>query len=372
MSQKRIYIVIGTRAQLLKMAPVMALMETDGLEYDFIYTAQHKETIETTLRDFRLKNPDRTLYSRSEANTLLKFLGWSGAMMLHMCTPKNIFPEVGLILTHGDTATCAWAAIVGKLAKCTVAHIESGLRSFNILKPFPEELMRLITFKLSDMYFCPNRWAVDNLESYPGDKINMRANPLYDSVVEAMNSTANVTTPSDNFAIVSIHRFENIFTKRFETKIIPLLEKIASQGYNLLFVLHPSTREVLNKNNARLAKRLQAYPNIELTPRFPFFEFVKLLAAANFVITDGGSNQEELSYLGTPTLLFREVTERIEGLDENVKLSGFDEETVLDFVKYHDRLRRPFKRIGLSPSRIVVDHIRKLLTSSTVAGERQI
>lgn len=334
------------------------MMQNEGLEYEFIYTAQHRETIEANLREFRIKPPDRTLYRRSEANTPLKFLGWAGSMFIQMFRPKRIFPEKGIVLTHGDTVTCAWAAIVGKLAGCIVGHVESGLRSFSILKPFPEELMRLITFKFSDIYFCPNQWAVDNLKGYAGDKVNMRANPLYDSIIEAMNSDVTVKIPKERFAVVSIHRFENIFTRRLENSIIPLLEKIASSGYYLLFVLHPSTRQVLNKEKGRLYARLESHPNIELVSRFPFFHFVKLLAAAEFVITDGGSNQEELSYLGTPTLLFREVTERIEGLGENVRLSNFTEKTVFDFIDSYYSLRHPFKKLDVSPSKIIVDYLK--------------
>jgi len=214
MKNNKIYVVIGTRAQLIKMVPLMALMQKQDIKYEFIYTAQHKETINRILEDFQVKDPDKTLYNRSEANTITKFVGWAGIMFLKALRPKRIFSNKGIVLTHGDTATTAWAAIVGKLAGCKVAHVESGLRSFNFLKPFPEELMRWITFHFSDIYFCPNDWAISNLKKYKGHKINLGVNTLYDAVQTALNSNTKIKVPTEKFAVVSIHRYENIFTKK--------------------------------------------------------------------------------------------------------------------------------------------------------------
>jgi len=359
MVRKKIYVVIGTRAQLIKMAPMMVLMEKEKIEYEFIYTAQHKETISRILKDFHVKEPDRTLYNKSEANTLTKFVGWGGSMVLKIFTPKKIFPEKGFVLTHGDTVTTAWTAFVAKLAGCKVGHVESGIRSFKLFNPFPEELMRLITFRLSDVYFCPNEWAVNNLKKYKGEKLNLGLNPVYDSVKMAINSATNIELPKDRYVVVSIHRFENIFTKKLEKTIVPLLEKISNFGFTLIFVLHPSTRDVLMKNNMKLYNRLKNNKRIVLKERYPYSEFIKLLNSSEFVITDGGSNQEELSYLGKPTLLFREVTERIEGLNDNVVLSNFDENIIFKFLNNYKDKQTPFKKIEVSPSQKIVDYVKK-------------
>ena len=356
---RKIYVVIGTRAQLIKMAPLMALMEKNGIDYEFIYTAQHRETISRIINDFHIKNPDRTIYSKSEANTLSKFIGWGGSMLLKLFTPKKIFPVKGIVLTHGDTVTAAWAAVVGKLARCKVAHVESGIRSFKIFNPFPEEIMRLIIFRFSDVYFCPNDWAVNNLKKYKGVKINLGMNPVYDAVKIAINSTANVESPNEKYIVVSIHRFENIFSNKLEKVIIPLLEKIAEVGFILLFVLHPSTRDVLKKNNMKLYNRLDKNKRIILKERYPYFEFLKLLNKSEFVITDGGSNQEELSYLGKPTLLFRDVTERIEGLEKNTVISHFDSQIIMDFVLHYEKRKTPFIDVDVSPSQVIINYLEK-------------
>ena len=353
----KIYVVIGTRAQLIKMAPIMALMQKKRIEYEFLYTAQHRESISKILEDFDVKQPDRSIYNKSEANTRAKFLRWAGSMILKAITPNKIFPHKGIVLTHGDTATTAWAAIVGKLAGCRVAHVESGIRSFRLFKPFPEEIMRLITFQFSDVYFCPNQWAVDNLVKYKGTKINLGLNPVYDSLKVALASSVSVEKPMKKYVVVSLHRFENIFTRRFESIIIPLLEKIANTDLVLIFVLHPSTRNVLEKNHKRLYRRLEQNRRIILKERYPYFHFMKLVETSEFVITDGGSNQEELSYMGKPTLLFREVTERIEGLDENAVISRFDTNIIMDFVKNYKERQRGFKRVNFSPCKRIVDYL---------------
>ncbi len=358
--KSKIYVVIGTRAQLIKMAPLMALMEKKGLEYEFIYTAQHRETITKILQDFHVKEPDRTISSKSEANTLTKFLGWGSTMLLKVINPKKVFPEKGIVITHGDTVTTAWTAIVAKLAGCKVAYVEAGLRTHRLFNPFPEELMRVITSRFSDVFFCQNEMAIKNLKKFKGQKINTGLNTGYDAVVQAINSEVKVDIPKEKYAVVSIHRFQTIFTQRLEKIVIPLLEQVAKTGYKLIFVLHPSTREVLKRNDMKLYKRLDTNNNIILKERYPFFEFIKLLNESEFVITDGGSNQEELSYLGKPTLLFKEFIGRTEGLNENAVISYFDPKITMKFVNNYTKYNRTFKKIEESPCEVIVNYFKKI------------
>jgi len=359
-TKTKFYVVIGTRAQLVKMAPLMALMQKECLDYEFIYTAQHRETINQTLQNFKVKQPDRTIYLKSEANTLTKFLGWGCAMFLKAFNPKKVFPEKGIVLTHGDTVTTAWSAIVAKLAGCKVAYVEAGLRTHRILHPFPEELMRVITSYFSDFYFCQDKFAMKNLKKFKGEKINIGANTVYDSVVHALNSDAEVEIPNEPYVMVSIHRFQTIYTRKLENIVIPLLEQVAQKGFTLLFVLHPSTREVLKRNNMKLYKRLQNNKKIILKERYPYFEFLKLLNKSEFVITDGGSNQEEVSYLGIPTLLFKTETSRIEGMGENAIMSYFDPEITMKFAENYKKYQKPFKSFAISPCKVIVNYLKNL------------
>lgn len=356
MKRETIYIVIGTRAQLIKMAPFMKLLEENKIGFEFIYTAQHQETISQILDTFKITTQYKSIYNKAEANTLFKFIGWAGKMFFYFFKPKSVFPKKGIVFTHGDTATCAWAAICAKLAGCKVWHIESGLRSYNILHPFPEEIMRLITFQMSDVYFCPNDWAVNNLQRYKGTKINTNGNTLIDSVKQALSIKTDYQVPDGKYVVVSIHRYENIYSSKFEKIIIPYIQQIA-QKFKVVFVLHPSTREVIEKN--KLLKDKLENKNILLKQRYDYVDFIKLLDKSEFVVTDGGSNQEELSYLGKPTILMRKKSERIEGLDKNVIISGYNTKVLEEFIESYNNNIQDKTELVNSPSQTILDYLLK-------------
>ncbi len=332
----------------------MKLLEDNHIEYQFVYTSQHKETIDQIRELFKIKKPDLVLYARDEAKTIFKFLGWMGRMVFYLFTPKKIFPHKGIVLVHGDTVTALWSAVCGKLAGCKIGHIESGLRSFNIFHPFPEELIRLFTFRFSDVYFCPNEWALKNVKKYNGIKINTQGNTLIDSVKLALKTPTNFVKPDEKYVVVSIHRYENIYTDKLKNIIVPYIQEV-SKNFKVIFVLHPSTREVIEKN--KQIKKLLTDPSIELRPRYNYFDFVKLLKDSEFVITDGGSNQEELSYLGKPTILMRKATERVEGLDSNVVVSGYDDKILNNFINKYNSYKCPDIQFVSSPSTIIYNYI---------------
>ena len=355
-----VYFVIGTRAQFIKVAPVMRAMLDEGMPYTLLYTAQHRENIHEILDVYKLPQPDVVMHNEGEANTRGSFLLWFITILYKVLfQAKRYIPKPGVLLTHGDTFTAWLAALMGKRAGCTVGHIESGCRSFNIFSPFPEEISRLITFRFSDIYFCADTWAVNNLRKYKGVKINMEANTMLDGVRYALNFPFKSQFGFENqpFAMVSIHRFENIFTSRLTEVILPTLKNIA-KTYFLVFVLHPATRERIR--GLGLEKELTSIPNILLHERFGFVEWIRLCSMAEFVITDGGSNQEELSYLGVPTLLFRKETERREGIGKNVVISKFDDRIITDFIKNPSQYRAEALHAGVYPSNKIINTIREL------------
>jgi UDP-N-acetylglucosamine 2-epimerase (non-hydrolysing) len=245
---------------------------------------------------------------------------------------------------------------MGKFAGCKVGHLESGLRSFNIFEPFPEEISRIITFLLSDIYFCPGQWAVDNLKHFHGIKVNIEMNPMYDGVMYALKHGNKISFGFQRFkyVIVSIHRYENIFTSRLTEQIVPIL-KDASKKWKMVVALHPSTRKRLQ--SLGIFERLKNNKKFVLHERFNFIDWINVCSRAEFVITDGGSNQEELSYLGIPTILFRKATERQEGLNGNIVLSEMKKEVILKFFREHKKYRRPFMKTSCCPSQIVINFI---------------
>jgi UDP-N-acetylglucosamine 2-epimerase (non-hydrolysing) len=357
-SKTPIYIIIGTRAQFIKMAPVMYEMKKQEIDYTLIYTVQHKENIQEVLDVYGLRKPDIFVYEGDESSTMVKGLRWAFSMLFKtLFQAKKYLPEKGIVLTHGDTFTAWLGALMGRRAGCKVAHVESGLRSFNIFSPFPEEISRLVTFTLSNIYFCSDDWAVKNLKRFKGEKINIGANTMLDGVKFAVETKKKTEYEfqKEPYALVSIHRYENIYKERFTEIIIPYLKDI-SKKIKLVVTLHPTTRERLKKID--IYKELDKDKRIILHDRFDFIDWINVCNDANFMITDGGSNQEELSYLGIPTILFRDETERKEGLGENIVLSKFDKEVIEEFVEnYEDYRRRPlFEEV--SPSKEIVDYLR--------------
>lgn len=359
-TNKPIYIILGTRAQFIKMAPIMYEMKKQSLPYTLIYTAQHRENVQEILDIYGLRKPDLNIYDGDESSTMSKGFKWMLDMLFKsLFKAKKYLPEKGIVLTHGDTFTAWLAALMGKRAGCKVGHVESGLRSFNIFSPFPEEISRLITFRLSDIYFCADDWAVNNLKKYKGEKINVGANTMLDGVKFAVDSEkkTDFDFQKEPYVLVSIHRYENIFKDRFTEVIIPYLKEI-SKKHKLVITLHPTTRERLKELN--LFDELNKEKNIVLHKRFDFIDWINVCNDAEFVISDGGSNQEELSYLGVPTLLFRDHTERKEGLGENIVLSMFDKEVIDEFVEKFKKYRREPLFAEVHPSEEIVENLLKI------------
>lgn len=355
-----VYFVIGTRAQFIKVAPVLRAMRDQGMAYSLIYTAQHRENIGEILDIYRLPPPDQVMYDRGEANTRGSFVRWFFTLLWKVLfQARRYLPRPGLLLTHGDTFTAWMAALMGRRAGCRVGHIESGCRSYNLFSPFPEEISRLLTFALADLYFCADDWAVNNLRRYRGEKIRLGANTILDGARYALSCerSSHFDFEDHPYAVVSIHRFENIFTARFTEVILPLLREIAHE-HHLVFTLHPTTRERLR--GLGLEEELQQEANITLHERFGFVDWIHICQRAEFVITDGGSNQEELSYLGVPALLFRNETERREGLGQNVVVSRFDREIIREFLSNLERYRVTPAAVDAQPAQVILQTIAKM------------
>lgn len=353
----KIAFILGTRAQIIKTAPLMKLMEEKNLSYRFVYTAQHRITIANLLRNFGLRDPDYTVVKwEREAKTIRLFLGsWLVRMIFALLFQrKRVLPfRKGVIITHGDTATTLWGALLGKLTGNKVMHLESGLRSFNLFNPFPEELNRIITFYLSNIYVCPNSWAANNVRRFKGVKLNMGGNTQMDTLKIALHNidAVELNIPTLKYFVASIHRYEHIFKKRTLFKVVDII-KVLSEKYRCIFVLHPATEKQLIKY--RLINELKK-ENIEFYPRLDFFRFIKLIYHSEFVVTDGGSNQEELSYMGKPTLILRKYTERLEGLGQNAVLSKLNRNKVENFVNDYENYKRPVQNNTVSPSKRVLE-----------------
>lgn len=356
-----LHIIIGTKAQLIKMAPIMSSLQQKKIDYNYIFTGQHSESMKEISHNFSLKEPDVILFNQGDTTNTKSILKWFvKTLFSSLLSRKEIFKndERGIALVHGDTLSTLLGAIIAKTQGIKVAHVESGLRSFNILQPFPEELTRLIVFQLSDVFFCQNQTAIDNLKKYKGLKYNTQQNTLYDSlkIYLEINNEAH-TDQQKPYAIVTLHRFENIRSKKAMERVVNIIEDI-SKKITLFFILHKPTKESLIKHN--LFEKLESNDNIILHPRYNFFNFIDLVRQAEFLISDGGSNQEECFYLGKPILLLRKATERDEGLGINAVLSNYDSKIINHFINNINNYKKNLFISRASPSEIIINECIKI------------
>lgn len=356
-----IHFIIGTRAQLFKMTPIMLECEKRGLEWRWVYAAQHKETFDQTLNFFGLPPADHTVVDwDTEAKTISKFIYWTLKMTGALIGSKKILDgktgKQHIVLTHGDTTTTVFGALMGKLTRTHVMHVESGLRSFNLLNPFPEEINRIVTFRLSDYYACPGDWAMSNVAKFKGKKINTHDNTQMDVLSYGLKNIdkATIELPKEKYVVLSTHRFENIYNKQRFEKIIEIAE-YAAKKYKVIIPQHPVTDGQINKHGFR--ERFASNPNFILKPRLEYENYLKTIVGSEFVMTDGGGNQEELYHLGKPTLLLRDETERQEGLGKTAILSKLDLATAKQFIDDYERYQQPPVKKTTRPSDIIVDTI---------------
>lgn len=350
---------IGTRAQLIKMSPVMREFERRGWHFQLIMTGQHQETMDDLLTEFQIKTSPIMLHEKSEITRVGQMSWWFFRSFLVAIKNPGLFkrPQAkNILLIHGDTASTLLGSLVARWLGVSIGHIEAGLRSGNLLHPFPEEIIRRLVSKLADIGFCAGTWASQNLKSHRLKIIDTHQNTLIEAVQFALNKAQGNSMPHP-YGVVSIHRYENIFFKHRFQHIIKLIE-IAALDTPLVFVLHPTTRKQLEKYD--LLNKLIENKNITLSERYGYVDFLNLLSHSKFVITDGGSNQEELSYLGIPTLLMRQATERQEGLNTTVTISHFDINRLQHFLTHiQDKIFTPIP--SFNPSEIIANTLEEYL-----------
>lgn len=343
------------------MAPVLRALEAKGALSGIIFTGQHSVTMSDLLREFGVRTRPSMLYPEMEVTGVAEMVRWFfGVLYRAVKQRRDLFPARGrasCVIVHGDTVSTLLGALIGRLIGASVVHVESGLRSSKLLDPFPEEMTRRLVFRMVDIAFCPGDWAFLNMCRYRVDLYNTGYNTLLDSIKMARDRHAKIDchVPSQPFGVVSIHRFSTIFSReRFES-VIELIEETAL-SYKVVFVLHPSTKNQLIKFS--YYERLRGNKNIKLVDRMGFFSFIKLLSISKFAITDGGSNQEELFYLGKPTLIMRAATERQEGLYETSVICEYERNVVRDFIENlnaYERSDNILSESVESPSNFIVN-----------------
>ncbi len=354
-----IQVLFGTKAEAIKLAPVLTEMDKRGVPYRLVETGQHGGFLPGLRVELGLREPDVCLGGDRDADTVARAVIWGIRLAQRLASAQRLRDEVfgnrdGVCLVHGDTPSTLLSALMARRAGLRVAHLESGLRSHSWRHPFPEELIRVAVMRLAHVLFAPDGDAVANLEALVAEG-RVRGRVVATSAntgVEALRSALGPVGPGvagSGPVVATMHRVENLHDDaRFEG-FLALLGRLARPA---VFVVHPPTEAVLSDRGGRAVVEDMGVATSGLVP---YGEFTAMLAAAPYVVTDGGSIQEECARLGVPTLLWRDRTERPDGIGANVVLARYDDDVVGAFLADPQALRRPVALGDERPSAEVVD-----------------
>ncbi|MCL7713181.1 UDP-N-acetylglucosamine 2-epimerase [Stenotrophomonas mori] len=327
-------VLVGTKAQFIKTAPLLREMDRRNVAYQLVYTGQHSETFDLLEAAFGTRAPDDQLVPGTEASTHGSFLAWTLSFWWQAIKRLRRWRGARAGLVHGDTASTLFGAIALRLAGVPVVHVEAGLRSTRLLEPFPEEIVRRLVSRLARLHLAPDRASAANLAGVRGTVVDTRGNTLRDALALALGRWPAPPRAGGlgGYAVVSMHRAENLGRKEdFDLLMGEVLH--AASMLPVRFVLHPATRERIRAS--QWSARLEAAPQLQLLERMDYPDFIELLVGSCCLLTDGGSNQEEAAMLGLPTLLLRRATERLDGLDNGIELSHLKPEAIRAFVARH-------------------------------------
>ena len=352
MSIKKILFVLGTRPEAIKVAPLIKEFKNNkNFNVCVVSTGQHKEMLNQVIDFFNIQ-VDYELNLMTPNQSLNQLSGKildSLKSVLDKEKPDYVF-------VHGDTTTTAFASIASFYNQIKICHIEAGLRTFNKYSPFPEEINRQVTSRISEYHFAPTEKSKFNLlkENIDSNSILVTGNTVIDALLQSIdkikknkNSTINYLEKKiDNcneIILVTGHRREN-HGLGFEN-ICKALKKISIIKPNVKIIypvhLNPKVKDPVNKYLGNLE-------NILLIEPLDYQSFIWLMDRSKIIITDSGGVQEEAPSLGKPVLVLRDITERPEAVDAGtVILVGTDENLIIketiDLLENKERFEKMSK-----------------------------
>ena len=340
---KKILLVFGTRPEAIKMAPLVKALQkdTEHFETRVCVTAQHRQMLDQVLEvfgitpeyDLNIMAPNQDLYDI----TAKVLLGLREVL-------KDFRPDT--VLVHGDTTTSMAASLAAFYMQIPVGHVEAGLRTYNMLSPWPEEMNRQVTDRICTYYFAPTEQSKVNLlqENIDAKKIFITGNTVIDALLMAddiISTTAGVkekmakelqekgyTVGDREYILVTGHRREN-----FGDGFLHICKAIKE-----LAALHPEMDIVypvhLNPNVQKpVYELLSGLSNVYLISPLDYLPFIYAMQHSTLLLTDSGGVQEEAPSLGKPVLVMRDTTERPEAVEAGtVKLVGTNAEAIVSNV----------------------------------------
>jgi UDP-N-acetylglucosamine 2-epimerase (non-hydrolysing) len=325
-SRKRVCIILGTRPEAIKLAPVIKIFQK-APEFDtqVILTGQHREMVEQVMGLFNLKaDYDLEIMQPKQSLSDITCRSLQGLEKLFSQNKPD------LVIVQGDTTTAFAATLAAFYQQIPVGHVEAGLRTDNIYNPFPEEANRRLISQLTQLHFAPTPLALDNLKrSGVLGEINLTGNTVIDALLNVAESHPPCDIPGldwNNYRVLlaTVHRRENWGEP---------LEGIA-QGFLQILDKFPDTALLLPLHrNPTVREPLQALlgnnPRIFLTEPLDYGQLVGAIQRSHLLLTDSGGLQEEAPSLGKPVLVLRETTERPEAVTAGTaKLVGTDNNTI--------------------------------------------
>lgn len=332
MTQKHIVIIIGTRPEAIKLAPVYLAIKSDThSKVTLVATAQHRQMLDQVLSTFSIKadidldimRPNQSL---SEVSSQV-IVGVQKVL-------AELKPDA--VLVQGDTTTCLCSAIAAFYEQIPVGHVEAGLRTYNLKAPWPEEMNRRLADPISRWCFAPTSRAAENLraERIPAENIFMTGNTVIDALLRARDiirqqrpkipELADGLLDEHRLILVTGHRRES-FGKAFE-EFCQALRQIVQDHKDTVLVypvhLNPNVQKPVHDILGKLER-------IHLISPVEYLQFVYLMDRSYLIITDSGGIQEEAPSLHKPVLVTREVTERPEAVEAGLaKLVGTSKEKI--------------------------------------------
>ena len=347
---KRILLVFGTRPEAIKMAPLVKVLqkEPEHFETKVCVTAQHRQMLDQVLEVFGIV-PEYDLNIMAPNQDLFDI---TSRVLLGLREVFNDFrPDI--VLVHGDTTTSMAASLAAFYRQIPIGHVEAGLRTYNMLSPWPEEMNRQVTDRMCSYYFAPTEKSRRNLlqENIADEKIFVTGNTVIDALLMAVNiieenqyiknsiigelQAKGYTVGQRPYILVTGHRREN-FGDGF-LHICQAIRQIAAEHpeVDIVYPVH------LNPNVQKpVYELLSGTPNIYLISPLDYLPFVYAMQHSTLLLTDSGGVQEEAPSLGKPVLVMRNTTERPEAVEAGtVRLVGTDADAIVENVSQllHDQ-----------------------------------
>jgi len=319
---RRILIVVGTRPEAVKLAPVIRRLKSEPSRFETVVcaTAQHREMLDQVLDLFGIR-PDVDLdlmRADQSPNELASraFAALDRVLVLH---------PVEWLLVQGDTTTALSAAVAAFHRRVRVGHVEAGLRTGDLQQPFPEEMNRRVVDLVADAYFVPTERAASALraENVAESRIHRTGNTVVDALLQIAELQGDVL--EERLVLVTAHRRES-FGAPLES-IVAAVGRLARAfpQFRFVHVAHP------NPNVRAALAGYRGLANVELVEPLDYRSLVSLMRRSRLILTDSGGIQEEAPTFGKPVLVLRRKTERPEGIDAGLaRLVGTDEERIVE------------------------------------------